>query len=258
MRPHRPTLLFVCGILACPPVRAAQLPSLFRGVVLADSALGVRVISVQEGSQAALADLRPEDIIVRVGEREIGTIDAFAAVSAAMKGRSVRTTLVVFRNGEPRELRLHLFSYPVLDAWGIEAIPDHDLRFAEPRVGFEYWGRLGRGFEEAGKRAEALNAYLNALHHHPDDAATAFHVSALCLGESRAQLQHHELAAGLATLRQGLLVMERLFNFPLSDAQLGTLRAELAATLEALRAAGGSRGDARAARQAGLERQTGV
>ena len=87
---------------------AAQLPSLFRGVVVADSPLGVRVVSVEEGSQASLADLRPEDIIVRVEAREVHSIDEFAALSATLKGHAASATVLVFRNGAPRELTLRL------------------------------------------------------------------------------------------------------------------------------------------------------
>ena len=36
-----------------------QLPSLFRGVVVAEGPVGVRVVRVEETSQAYLADLRP-------------------------------------------------------------------------------------------------------------------------------------------------------------------------------------------------------
>ena len=47
-------------------VHAKGWPSLFRGVVVADSQVGIRVVRVEDASQAHLADLRPEDIIVRV------------------------------------------------------------------------------------------------------------------------------------------------------------------------------------------------
>jgi len=69
---------------------AGQRPSLFRGVVVADSPLGVRVVSVEDASQASQADLRPEDIIIRVDGADVGSIDAFAMFSEALKGRAAR------------------------------------------------------------------------------------------------------------------------------------------------------------------------
>ena len=215
---------------------AAQLPSLFRGIVVADSPLGVRVVSVEETSQAYLADLRPEDIIVRIRGADIHSIDEFAVISNALKGHEVSTALLIFRGGSPREIILHLYSYPVLKQWGVAFIPEHDVRFAEAQTGLEYWVRLGRGFEDAGKSAEALNAYLNGLHNVPTDMATAFKVSGLFAAVSRQRLAEGSLEDGIANLRNGVLILERLFNEPLSDEQLQAVRSQLRDTLEALRA----------------------
>ena len=216
-------------------ILAAQLPSLFRGVVVADSELGVRVVSVEEASQAALADLRPEDIIVRVESSEVHSIDEFAALSAALKGRATSATVVVFRNGTPRELTLHLYSYPVLNTWGLQFVPEHDVRFAQPQIGLEYWARLGRGFEEAGKPAEALGAYLNALHNAPQDVPTALKAGELFFALSRQRLAEGNLADGIAQMAQSLTVLEKLFDYPLTDDQLQTVRRELQETLRVLR-----------------------
>ena len=229
----------VSGLWSPVSVVAAQLPSLFRGVAVADSPLGVRIVSVEETSQAYMADLRPEDIIVRIQGAEVRSIDEFAVVSNMLKGRAVSTTLLIFRGGSPREVVLHLYSYPVLKRWGVAFVPDHDLRFAQTQTGLEYWVRLGRGFEEAGKPAEALDAYLNALHNVPDDLAAAFKASELLSQVSRQRLADGSLEAGIAALRDALLMLERLFNEPLTDAQLQTVRAELRDTLEALRAVRG-------------------
>lgn len=215
---------------------ATQWPSLFRGVVVADSAIGVRVITVDETSQAYLADLRPEDIIIRVNEKEIHSIDAFATVSQALKGRAVSTTVVVFRNGVPREVVVHLYSYPIRRAWGLEFIPDHDLRFAEPRVGLEYWARLGRGLEQAGKLGDSLDAYLNALHNIPADVDTAVKAGELFSRIGQERLRRRAMAGGISALRSALVVLERLFDQPLSDGQLQSIKLQLQATLEALRA----------------------
>lgn len=216
-------------------VYAGQRPSLFRGVVVADSPLGVRVVSVADSSQASLAGLRPEDIIVRVNNTDVRSIDEFAALSSALKGRAVSATVLVFRNGAPQELTLHLYSFPILQAWQIEFIPEFDIRFAEPRVGLGYWTRLGRGFEGARKLPEALNAYLNGLHNAPTDAATALKASALFSQMSRQRMAPGELADGIAQLRQSLQITERLFNVELTDAQLQAVRRQLQETLASLR-----------------------
>jgi len=214
---------------------AAQLPSLFRGVVVADSPLGVRVMSVEEASQASLADLRPEDIIIRVDGTEVGSIDAFATLSETLKGRAVSATVLVFRNGTPRELILHLYSYPVLRTWGVAFVPDHDLRFAEAQTALAYWVRLGRGFKDAGKSAEALDAYLNGLHNMPTDTTTALTASRLFSQVSRQRLADGALADGIAYLSHALAMLERLFEHPLTDEQLRAVRRQLQETLQALR-----------------------
>jgi len=220
-----------------PPVSgwAAQLPSLFRGVVVADSPLGVRVVSVEESSQAYQGDLRPDDIIVRIREAEVHSIDEFAVLSNALKGQAVSSSVLVFRNGQPHELTLHLYSYPILREWGIEFVPVHDIRFAEPGVGLDYWRRLGRGFEEAGKLQEAFDAYMNGLHNVPRDPETALKASELSSRLSQQRVDAGELAEGVADLHQALLIMEKLFDYPLTDQQLQSIRRQLQQTLEALR-----------------------
>jgi hypothetical protein len=234
---RRATRMLCCALAlaAAVPAAAAQWPSLFRGVVVADSPLGVRVVSVEESSQAHWADLRPQDIIVRVDDREVHSIDEFAELSNALKGRAVRATLLIFRRGSPRELLLHLYSYPIRSAWGLEFIPEHDLRFADPGIGRDYWMRLGRGFEDAGKPAQALDAYLNALHQDPAAAAAALKASELLCRLSRERMEAGALEEGLGWLRNGLLLMERLFDHPLSDEQLRAIRSQLEQTLHALK-----------------------
>jgi len=213
----------------------AQRPSLFRGVVVADSPLGVRVVSVEESSQASLADLRPDDVIIRIHGQEVHSLDEFATLSTALKGRTVEADVLVFRNGNPHELLLHLYSYPILREWGVEFVPDHDVRFAEPRVGLDYWRRLGRGFEQAGKPAEALDAYLNGLHNVPTDAATALTVSRLFSTVSQQRLKDGALAEGIASLNNAVLVMRKLFDYPLSSEELQAIKQQLEETLRTLR-----------------------
>lgn len=216
-------------------VFASQRPSLFRGVVVADSPLGVRVVSIEESSQAFLADLRPEDIIVRVQDTQVRSIDEFAAVSTALKGQTISASVLIFRHGTPRELLVHLYSYPILRAWGLEFIPDHDIRFAQPEVGLEYWRRLGRGFEIAQDLPKALEAYLNGLHNVPTDVATAMKVSELSARISRRALQDARLAEGLRFLEQALRMTERLFDYSLSTEQLESVRTQLRETLQTLK-----------------------
>ena len=226
-----------CVLCAAAAVDCAQLPSLFRGVVVADSSLGVRVVSVEEASQAALSDLRPEDLIVRVDQTDVRTIDEFSTVSTAMKGRAVLTSVVVVRAGGPQTLTLHLYSYPVLREWGIRFLPDHDFRFAEASVGRDYWARLGRGFEEAGQAEEARDAYLNALHNTPEDVEVAVKAAVLFAHRGQIQLHPPTMAQGLAALRDGMTMMEHLFDFSLTDDQLRLLKQELQATLRAMHSA---------------------
>ena len=228
-----PLLVFI--LLSSSRAFSSTKPSLFRGVIVADSPLGVRVVSVEEASQAQLADLRSEDVIVRIQDAEIGSIDEFATVSQALKGRAASATVLVFRNGSPRELVVHLYSYPLLREWNVQFIPDYDIRFAQPEVGRDYWLRLGRGFERADKPSDALNAYLNGLHNVPADADTALTASRLFAAVSRERLARGELAEGIAQLRQSLSILERLFDHPLTTEQLESVRDQLRETLQTLR-----------------------
>jgi hypothetical protein len=237
-------LVFLCLVscVVCPAsLRAAERPSLFRGVVVADSPLGVRVVSIEEGSQAALADLRPEDIVIRAHDQEIRSIDEFATLSAALKGQVVSTPVVIFRSGAPRQLTLHLYSYPILRTWEIPFVPDFDVRFAEAATGRDYWMRLGRGFAQAGKTAEALDCYLNALHNVPEDLEPALSASTLLARTSEPLLKRGELAAGLEPLRQSVVILQHVFEFPLTDEQLAAIRRQLESALQALRAAAAAR-----------------
>jgi len=234
---RRSTICVSLLLLASPlsAVTAAQLPSLFRGIVVADAEPGVRVVSVEESSQAYEADLRPDDIVLRVQETEIRSIDEFALLSNTLKGRAAPTKLLVFRNGLPRELVLHLYSYPILQAWAIEVVPDHDLRFAQPHTGRDYWMRMGRGFEGAGKDPEALNAYLNALHQMATDRDAAGKAAELFLRVGERRLRDGALHEGLSSLRQALVILEKLFDEPLSDDRLRAVKEQLDRAVAALR-----------------------
>jgi hypothetical protein len=205
--------------------------------VLADSEAGVRVVSVEESSQAYFADLRPEDIVVRVRDADVRTIEEFAALSYSLRGNTASAALLIFRNGAPRELTLHLYSYPVLRAWNVEFLPDHDVRFAQAQTGLDYWVRLGEGFERANKPAEALNAYLNGLHNLPDHVPTALRASQMLVHISQDRLRRGELADGIAELDRALRIMNRLFARPLDTPQLESVKRQLTQALSALRQA---------------------
>ncbi len=227
--------IVLLAVLVCPRISwAVQQPSLFRGVVVVDSPLGVRVVSVEESSQAFQADLRPEDVIVRVHGQELHSIDEFATLSMALGGRVMATTVLIFRNGTPRELPLHLYSYPILRQWGVEFVPNDELHFVEAKAGLDYWTRLGRGFEQAHKPSDALEAYLNGLHHVPTDIPTALNVSELLLEVSQQQLHSHDLAVGLSSLRQAVLILQKLFESSLTEEQLQRVKNQLKSTLQAL------------------------
>ena len=235
LRRHPRSLLAVSFfILHVSLAFAAQLPSLFRGVVLANSELGVRVVSVEEDSQAALADLRPEDVIVQVDDTALKTIDEFAVLSHALKRRSTKATVVVLRNGQSRQLFVHLYSYPVLRQWGLTFVPDYDLRFVDAAAGLAYWTRMARGFDIAGQSDQALNAWLNALHHQPQDVEVAVHVVELLCRIAQAKLKARQLGEALIAIQEGTILLGKLFDQPLDTAKLQAIKSQLEATLHAL------------------------
>jgi len=216
-------------------------------VVLADSELGIRVINVEETSQAALADLRPEDIIVRVNETSLRSIDEFSTFSERLRGSAINATVLVIRNGQPVHLRVHLYSYPVLRRWGVSFLPEHDIRFADSQTGLAYWKRLGRGFETAGDFDKSLDAYLNGLHNDPEQLDVALTVSELLWHIAHRHLQAQRLAEALKALQDEMLILERLFNEPLSTEQLEQIKAQLEGTIRLLRTF--QHGSSRASRQ---------
>lgn len=216
---------------------AGQMPSLFRGVVVADQSPGVRVVSVERESQAHLSDLRPEDIVIQVDDTPIRTIDEFAVMSHALKGRAAQAAVIILRNGEPKTLTLHLYSFPILQQWGLLFVPEHDIRFAEPKAGVAYWTRLGRGFDVAGNLESSLNAHLNALHHDPIQPDVAITASELLWRIARRFITAGKFREAIGALNQGTTLLGRLFDYPLTDAQLQSVKHQLEETVEALRTA---------------------
>ena len=216
---------------------AAAFPSLFRGITVVDSPVGVRIVSVEENSQAALADVRPDDIIIHVNEDEVHSIDDFAMVSKRLKGHATSATLLVFRQGQPLELRLHLYSYPILKTWGIEVVPNFDVRFAETRIGLDYWRKQGQDFERAGDIESALDAYINALHNVPDELDTAVAMSRLFCQLSQRYFTKRQWREGVAALQQAVLMLEKLFDQPLNSQQLHIVKEQLQSVKDQIRQA---------------------
>ena len=200
-----------------------------------DNPLGARVVSVEEASQAALADVRSDDVIVQINDTAIKTIDEFAILSQTLRGQAVKARVVVLRDGEPRELFVHLYSYPLLREWDLYFVPEHDLRFLEPKAALAYWLRLARGFETAHDAEHALNAYLNALHQDPAQVDVAVQASELIWAIARARLAQHRLPDALAAIQQGTTLLNHLFDHPLDGVQLQLVKHQLQETLELLR-----------------------
>jgi len=227
--------LLAAGCWLLPTVYAEQLPSLFRGVIVAGSPIGVRVISVTEGSQAFLSDLRPEDLVVQVNGQPVKTLDEFAVLSHGLKGRATKAAVLVLRNGEPQTLLLHLYSVPILRQWGVSFVPEHDLRFADSSAGVAYWMRLARGFQEAKDLERALNAVLNALHNDPSNLGLALKASDVLWAIARKRLNARRIPQALSAIQHATTLLERLFRHPLTEAQLEAVRAQLQETVEVLR-----------------------
>jgi tetratricopeptide (TPR) repeat protein len=186
---------------------------------------------------AAQAGIRPEDVILQIDEHTIKTIDGFAALSTALRGRVPTVRVVLLRNGQPREVALHIYSYPLLREWELTFVPDYELRFIDPSAGRSYWANLGRGFEEAGQADQALTAYLNALHHVPADAELAMKAANLYALIAHRHLDAGRIPEALGALGQQTTLLTHLFDRPLDAAQLQAVKAQLQQTLEGIRQA---------------------
>lgn len=215
---------------------AQERPSLFRGVVVADHALGARVVSVEANSQLSAVGLRPEDLIVQIDGQPVTAIDEFAVMSHAYKDRRAQeATVLVLRNGQPHQLWVHLYSVPILRQWNLRFVPEHDLRFIEPTAGAAYWARMGRGFREARNSEAALEAYLNALHHDPTHLEAALATAELLWEVAWRRLEDDRFAHALTSMQQATAFLERLFDQPLTIEQLAAVNEQMRATLAALR-----------------------
>jgi len=218
-------------------LHAASWPSLFRGVVVADSALGIRVVSVDEQSLAYRANLRPEDVVVQVNDMAIHSIDEFAVLSQSLKGRATKASLLILRNGQPRTILVHLYSEPILQRWDVAFVPEHDIRFADPKPGVEYWTNLGRGFDTANKLPDAINSYLNALHNDPQNVDVALIVVSRLGQLAREQLAQAKWSDAVTTLSRAMAMLSRMFDGPITVEQRERVKQELQSTLSSLQEA---------------------
>jgi serine protease DegQ len=76
-----------------------------------DQAAGVLVMSVGDGTPAAKAGLQPGDVVVRLGDKPVGTVeDLFGELRQHRPGD--RVTLTVVRDGRPRQLAAALADNP--------------------------------------------------------------------------------------------------------------------------------------------------
>ena len=221
--------------LLTPSVSANSLPSLFRGVIIANSPVGVRVVSVEERSQAYVLDLRPEDVVVQINGEAVKTIDDFAVLSQRLKDRSTKAAVLILRNGEPQELLVHLYSVPVLRQWGLSFVPEHDMRFVDPTASAAYWTRLARRERDAKDLERALNAVLNALHHDAANLELAIQASDLLWAIARQRIAAQRFPQAFTSIQHATTLLQHLFHHPLTEAQLEAVRAQLQETLAVLR-----------------------
>ena len=80
----------------------------------------------------------------------------------------------------------------------------------------------------------ALEAYLNGLHNISTDTATALKVAELFARMGEEHLAEGVSAQGIAALRKAVVMMERLFDEPLTEHQLWRIKRALERTLSTL------------------------
>ncbi len=78
---------------------------------------------------------------------------------------------------------------------------------------------------------------MNALHNVPGDVPSAVAAAEFASRLGQEHLGEGRLAQGIASLHRGVVLMERLFQYELTEAQLRRLRDQLEATVAALRGA---------------------
>ena len=69
----------------------------------------------------------------------------------------------------------------------------------------------------------------------PADSATALKAAELFSSLGQEHLAQRRLAEGIASLRQAILVFEKLFDYPMTDDELQRIKHQLEETLHALR-----------------------
>ena len=222
---------FLLGVMlsSASLVMAAEtkMPSLFRGVVVADATPGARVLSVDEESIAYAGGLRPGDVILLMHGASIASIDDFAAQSQRIGGKTTEVVLKIERAGRPVELLVSLFSPRLLEAWGERFVPNLELRFRDPKAGYTYWWGEGRRLARERRTSLAIEALATALHYQPDRAETALLLAGQwnLLAQSRFAGRRND--QGVAALQHAVNLYQRLLAKGATAEQLQQVKAQL-------------------------------
>ncbi len=204
----------------------AQVPmgqlDLMEGIEVKESAVGVQVVSVREDSQAYGAGVRVGDRIIRMGETAVSTVSEFEQL-AWNTAEADKVTLLAYRHSEPQTFEVHRFSYPVLARWGFALKPNLELRFGEADIGSYYWIKQAITWETAEDWSQAIYAYLNALHHKPDQVHVVIRVAELYarLGDGLLTTSSKD---ALDNYTKSIHLLNRLFDENLDTAQLKRVR----------------------------------
>lgn len=203
------------------------MPSLFRGVVVADAKPGALVVSVDEEAIAYAGGLRPGDVILIINGTPIASIDDFAAQSRRISGKMTEATLKIERAGRSVELLVSLFSQRLLEAWGERFVPNLELRFRDPKAGYAYWWSEAQRLTRERRASLAIEALETALHYQPEHADAV-----LLLAEQWSQLAQSRFAGrrndqGVAALQHAVNLYQRLLAQGATTEQLAQVKAQL-------------------------------
>ena len=203
------------------------MPSLFRGVVVANAAPGALVVTVDEESTAYAGGLRQGDIILLINGASVASIDDFAAQSRRMTGKTTEATLQITRGGRPVELLVSLFSQRLLEAWGERFVPNLELRFRDPQAGYTYWWSEGQRIARDHRTSLAIEALETALHYQPEHADAALALAEQWNLLAQARLADHRNDQGVAALQHAVNLYQRLLAKGVTAEQLTQVKTQL-------------------------------
>ncbi len=212
-----------------------RLPSLFRGVVVADAKPAVVVVTIDEESAAYAGGLRSGDVITTVEGQTIASMEAFARQSQRLAGTVAELKLTVQRAGQSAELLLSLFSARLLEVWGERFVPNLELRFREPSAGYAYWNAEAHRAIRAQRAAPAIEALETALHYQPDHLDTALSLAGQWNLLAQSQFVEHHHAQGIASLQHAINLYQRLLTKGIAQDQLVEVKAQLQRLVDALK-----------------------